>query len=789
MVSAEIRKSKSVEWYSRFGTPAKMGLYFNALEDPNAVLDYRATHPARPEFHQDVDRSLFPDPGHSIYEFTGLPRLKLLFENANQVKTADDGSIKSGIGNYVMWLRLIDPETWKGEPFWDGDCVAAGTPTGRTRMATLLKNGFDYLKELEYRKATYKMDKYLAAIRTKPFVLLAGISGTGKSRMVRQLARGCCPAEGPLARDSKPGNFEMIQVRPNWHDSTELMGYVTRITSNQKPKYVMTPFVRFLVKAWLNPEIPFFLCLDEMNLAPVEQYFAEYLSVIETRRRAIEKDVVPGCIKTGDVMTDVLVSLNPEVVEGVISELSEAFSLDRGSCVLTETPPAEEKKRDKDSLYKQWDEFLVAWPISRLRTITLDEYTKAGSPDTFTYALEAKLSRLGSIWGGSAFKFGIYSRDPNGKMTTYAPNSNQMGNAEYAWYRKFGSTQEAAWSSVKERVVSIAEAASKGDFSAVDKIDLPHVVKWKIAFLYQDRKDIKIVDVFKREWIYLLTANMPPKTSFADRYLKLNEERNGMDVFEWDDTVLTRRKNELLSADGSSDADDDDEGDEDVKGVTSPNSPLIDMIRKDGGIRIPPNLVVMGTVNMDETTCSFSRKVLDRAMTFELNKVNMDEGLASDNSIPYGSIPADQAFATDVEGCDFYPANKDLCDKVKTYLLSVNAVLEDTPFKFAYRSRNEIMLYCIERTKGGVVSLARALDEATSMKILSRIEGDDQKLLYVGNEPAYKDKSILDALKGEIAAALRVANGEADPADCTVCAKKLDFMARRLDGGFTNFFV
>lgn len=249
MVGADIRKLKFVEWYSRYGTPAKMGLYFNALEDPNAVLDYRAAHPARPEFHQDVDRSLFPARGHSIYEITELPKLKLLFENSNQVKTADDGSIKSGIGNYVMWLRLLDPETWKDEPFWDGDCVAAGTPTGRTRMATLLKNGFDYLKELEYRKTTYKMDKYLAAIRTKPFVLLAGISGTGKSRLVRQLARGCCPANSLLKDEQKPGNFEIIPVKPNWHDSTELMGFVTRITEDNKPKYVLTPFVKFLAKA------------------------------------------------------------------------------------------------------------------------------------------------------------------------------------------------------------------------------------------------------------------------------------------------------------------------------------------------------------------------------------------------------------------------------------------------------------------------------------------------------------------------------------------------------------
>lgn len=123
---------------------------------------------------------------------------------------------------------------------------------------------------------------YLTAMRTKPFLLLAGISGTGKSRIVKQMAFESCP-DIPALRSDKtaPGNYELIEVKPNWHDSSELLGYESEIGG---PHYVVTPFVRFLVKAMRYPNVPFFVCMDEMNLAPVEQYFAEFLSVLESRK-------------------------------------------------------------------------------------------------------------------------------------------------------------------------------------------------------------------------------------------------------------------------------------------------------------------------------------------------------------------------------------------------------------------------------------------------------------------------------------------------------------------------
>ena len=139
---------------------------------------------------------------------------------------------------------------------------------------------------------------YLTALRTKPFMLLAGISGTGKSRIVRKLAQASVTEELQRKYDPKsvengfdrwqlhkPANFEIIQVKPNWHNSLEVVGYKSNIGGAH---YEFTPFVEFLARAWRHQEIPFFLCLDEMNLAPVEQYFAEFLSAIESR--SIEKN-------------------------------------------------------------------------------------------------------------------------------------------------------------------------------------------------------------------------------------------------------------------------------------------------------------------------------------------------------------------------------------------------------------------------------------------------------------------------------------------------------------------
>ena len=160
------------------------------------------------------------------------------------------------------------------------------------------------LSKKRYRNDLHISSKeipYLTAIRTKPFLLLAGISGTGKSRIVRELAFKSCPEYLQDKDGTTPGNYCMIEVKPNWHDSTELLGYY----SNMNKSYQFKKFVKFLVKAKMFPNVPFFVCLDEMNLAPVEHYFAEMLSIMETRKHPkiegtdeVNKDI----IKTGTIV-------------------------------------------------------------------------------------------------------------------------------------------------------------------------------------------------------------------------------------------------------------------------------------------------------------------------------------------------------------------------------------------------------------------------------------------------------------------------------------------------------
>ena len=340
--------------------------------------------------------------------------------------------------------------------------------------------------------------QYLTAIRTKPFILLAGISGTGKSRIVRKLAQSCVTQSLQVQYDPnsvasgfdrwrlhKPANFELIQVKPNWHNSMEVVGYKSNIGGAH---YEFTPFIRFVARAWLHQEIPFFLCLDEMNLAPVEQYFAEFLSAIESRS-----------IENGQYLTDPVVQ-----------------------------------------------------PFDSFNTI------------------------------------------------------DQNGNSD----------------GLSDRMVS-----------------------------------------------------------------------------------------ELLGP------------------ITSQTLNIANHF-KTKGLTLPKNLIIMGTVNMDETTFTFSRKVLDRAMSIVMNEVNFDDFISgqSENDVPVmDNNDIRRIIDRPIKGIG---APNNNAQDVKVFLEALNEkeFLGNTPFKLGYRAINEALLYVSAAYEFNIRDLTIALDQFAMMKILSRIEGDKRSI-------------------------------------------------------------
>ena len=142
----------------------------------------------------------------------------------------------------------------------------------------------------------------------------------------------------------------------------------------------------------------------------------------------------------------------------------------------------------------------------------------------------------------------------------------------------------------------------------------------------------------------------------------------------------------------------------------------------------------MGTVNMDETTFSFSRKVLDRAMSIEMNDVNYNgffDGITENDVPELKEEHSNSLINRPLRGLE---ADNNHNEEVHTYLSAINNILDDTPFKLGYRAANEALLYVSSSFMFGCDNVANALDEFTLMKILSRIEGDKRSLVTKNGE-------------------------------------------------------
>lgn len=179
--------------------------------------------------------------------------------------------------------------------------AAYSAPRPALTETRLLAGLEDYALGLGFTFPPYRLRSYYVALKTKPFAILSGVSGTGKTRLAELFAE----ALTGLA----PKQFRLIPVRPDWNDASALFGYQNVLAN----RYVSTPFLDIVRAAGLpeNRRKAFFVCLDEMNLARVEHYLADYLSALESRSHKIplhegmaDLTLPPNLFVTGTVNVD-----------------------------------------------------------------------------------------------------------------------------------------------------------------------------------------------------------------------------------------------------------------------------------------------------------------------------------------------------------------------------------------------------------------------------------------------------------------------------------------------------
>ena len=172
-----------------------------------------------------------------------------------------------------------------------------------------------------------------------------------------------------------------------------------------------------------------------------------------------------------------------------------------------------------EEIFKKFQE---RWSLEKVKKMELKDYTGIGGTnrDDFAYWIESELDKLGSIRGGSAFKFGIYKRNANNNK------ENKRGfiyEKDYAWLAKYGNTKEEAFDKIKSYIIKIIELSQQNKLDEIGKIDLWHLYKWKIAFHYQNIEDMRIVGIFNEKILQDIAKgeNLGENLSTAQIYEKL----------------------------------------------------------------------------------------------------------------------------------------------------------------------------------------------------------------------------------------------------------------------------
>lgn len=226
-----------------------------------------------------------------------------------------------------------------------------------------------------------------------------------------------------------------------------------------------------------------------------------------------------------------------------------------------------------NELNQIYTSFQTQFPIEKLKSLTLEEYTNLDRDNSFCYWLETKTESLGSIWGGSAYKFGIFRIAGDIK-----PSNKAKNDGVYAWYAKYGDDAKTAYSAILKNIIAVAEAARSHNFQLIDSIDLGPSYKWKIAFLYSNNS---LLSIYAQDGLRYLSKKYGlenyKKAKVSELQAFLISKAEGKDLFEFSNQLWT----EWLSSDEYKKQNDKElENDNEVSEIDNKSYSIISKIPK-----------------------------------------------------------------------------------------------------------------------------------------------------------------------------------------------------------------
>lgn len=541
-------------------------------------------------------------------------------------------------------------------------------------------NGFYFPERLTYN--------FYLSLKTRPFVILAGISGTGKTRLVRLFAE----AVGATAEN---GQFTLIPVRPDWSDPAELIGY--RDLSGMFQPGPLTLVIREASRPE-NRKKPYFVCLDEMNLARVEHYFSDMMSLLETQKWRQESEHMYS---------------SPE--------------------------------RWQEYVYSDGHEY-----VQNNGNVHASGGSYAGRADSGVGAVEhmgidAQRNRKAHTGDGqdtdersglAAGPYGRVSDDESGLTDEHNGQGTDLGSGS-------GLSDERHQRMNTDRSGYVDEANGETEQGLV---------------------------------------RMSSRNGHSSRNTSPTAGNRG-DGARQQPSASTKGERRIVT------------------------DPLIAagmlQLEEDrvmyGHLGIPDNVYIVGTVNMDETTYPFSKRVLDRANTIEFHHIDLmqlpDDTAGDGQTVEV--VPVEQNFLRSdyLQLKDAIGEYRELVVRTTERLVQVNTVLEHIHAHVGYRIRDAICFYAVYNERFGLMSEEEAFDLQLLQKILPRIQGSQMAVRRAlvrllewclkGNvrvpSPLEDDENFWDSWEA----------GNTPPeADYPESARKLVYMIRQLDeDGFTSYWV